>query len=262
MPTFRVEKNKGFTVMSNYHLRDKNLSLKAKGLLSYMLSLPEDWDYSIDGLVSNLKEKEKAIKSTLEELKENGYLVINKLRNEKGLFEYEYLIYEEPKLNNSEEEESKDEYPEYQNGGMDYPGYHQPGVDDPEVENGGLILNTNIINTKELNIKYIDRWIDKEASEKKFIYDEKYKEVFENFNLYPKFIYLLSDYAAKELLIKQYAIKELVDMNFDFSNITSEIIDKQFRHMMKQENIRDKIMYLVACIENYKIKSAWGVKNE
>ena len=53
MPTFRVEKNKGFTVMSNYHLRDKNLSLKAKGLLSYMLSLPEDWDYSIDGLVSN-----------------------------------------------------------------------------------------------------------------------------------------------------------------------------------------------------------------
>ena len=166
MPTFRVEKNKGFTVMSNYHLRDKNLSLKAKGLLSYMLSLPEDWDYSIDGLVSNLKEKEKAIKSTLEELKENGYLVINKLRNEKGLFEYEYLIYEEPKLNNSEEEESKDEYPEYQNGGMDYPGYHQPGVDDPEVENGGLILNTNIINTKELNIKYIDRWIDKEASKK------------------------------------------------------------------------------------------------
>ena len=139
---------------------------------------------------------------------------------------------------------------------MDYPGYHQPGVDDPEVENGGLILNTNIINTKELNIKYIDRWIDKEASKKNFIYDEKYKDIFEDFNLYPKFTYLLSDYAAKELLIKQYAIKELVDMNFDFSNITSEIIDKQFRHMMKQENIRDKIMYLVACIENYKIKSA------
>lgn len=50
MPTFRIEKNKNYTVMSNYHLRDKRLTLKAKGLLSFMLSLPEDWDYSISGI--------------------------------------------------------------------------------------------------------------------------------------------------------------------------------------------------------------------
>ena len=71
---FKIEKNKNYTVMSNYHLRDKNLSLKAKGLLSFMLSLPEDWDYSINGLVSICKEEETAIKSALKELKINKYL--------------------------------------------------------------------------------------------------------------------------------------------------------------------------------------------
>ena len=72
MSIIRVHKSKNFTVMSNYHLRDKNLSLKAKGLLSVMLSLPEDWDYSISGLCSILKENKTAIKSALRELQDNG----------------------------------------------------------------------------------------------------------------------------------------------------------------------------------------------
>ena len=76
---FKIEKNQNYTVMSNHHLRDKNLSLKAKGLLSFMLSLPEDWDYSISGLVSICKEEETAIKTALKELKNQKYLRINKL---------------------------------------------------------------------------------------------------------------------------------------------------------------------------------------
>ena len=64
MSVFRVEKNKNYTVMANYHLRDKELSFKAKGLLSYMLSLPEDWDYSLNGLASVSKEGIKAIKNS------------------------------------------------------------------------------------------------------------------------------------------------------------------------------------------------------
>ena len=67
---FKIEKNKNYTIMSNYHLRDKNLSLKAKGLLSFMLSLPENWDYSLSGLIAVCKEQESSIKSTLKELKE------------------------------------------------------------------------------------------------------------------------------------------------------------------------------------------------
>ena len=78
MSVFKIEKNNNYTVMSNYHLRDKNLSYKAKGLLSFMLSLPEDWDYSINGLVSISKEEVKAIRNILQELQRYGYLVIEK----------------------------------------------------------------------------------------------------------------------------------------------------------------------------------------
>lgn len=98
MAVFRVNKNKNYTVMSNYHLRDKNLSLKAKGLLSLMLSLPEDWDYTIAGLCSISKENKTAIRSTLLELKERGYLKITKLlpnQTDSGRIEYIYDIYEE-----------------------------------------------------------------------------------------------------------------------------------------------------------------------
>jgi hypothetical protein len=89
--------------MSNYHLRDKNISLKAKGLLSWMLSNNEDWDYSINGIVACCKENETAIKSALDELKNAGYLVVNKLMPEtkdgiviRSRIEYEYIVYEEP----------------------------------------------------------------------------------------------------------------------------------------------------------------------
>ena len=96
MAKFTIEKNKNYTIMSNYHLQDKKLSYKAKGLLSFMLSLPEDWDYSINGLVAISKEGVKAIKNILQELQKYGYLVIKKKQNEIGQFEYDYLIYEYP----------------------------------------------------------------------------------------------------------------------------------------------------------------------
>ena len=99
MAIFKIEKNKNFTVMSNHHLRNKELSLKAKGLLSFMLSLPEDWDYSLAGLCAICKENKTAIRSALKELQINKYLIIEKVRGEKGYFEYEYLIFEEQRGN-------------------------------------------------------------------------------------------------------------------------------------------------------------------
>lgn len=96
MSVFRVKKNNNYTVMANYHLRDKELSFKAKGLLSYMLSLPEDWDYSLNGLASVSKEGIKVMKNIISELKGHGYLKINKIRKENGQYQYEYLIREIP----------------------------------------------------------------------------------------------------------------------------------------------------------------------
>ena len=99
MSVIRVNKTKDFTVMSNHHFRDRRLSLKAKGLLSEMLSLPEGWDYTVAGLVAINKENESAVKSALKELAQYGYLVVTKLmpnETESGRIEYIYDIYEQP----------------------------------------------------------------------------------------------------------------------------------------------------------------------
>ena len=90
---FEIHGITGYTVMSNYHLRDPNLSFKAKGLLSMMLSMPKDWDYSISGLEKISNEGKFAVRSTLDELKKAQYVNISRLRDEKGLFRYKYTVY-------------------------------------------------------------------------------------------------------------------------------------------------------------------------
>ena len=97
MAVFRIEKTKGYTVMSNYHLKDRALSCKACGLLSKMLSLPEDWDYTTRGLAAICKDGVDSIGSALKELESLGYLVRNRLRDEKGrIKDTEYIIFEHP----------------------------------------------------------------------------------------------------------------------------------------------------------------------
>ncbi len=97
MAVFRVERNKGYTVMSNHHLRNKELTLKAKGLLSQMLSLPEDWDYTLAGLSLINREKIDAIREAVRELERAGYIMRSRERDEKGrLRGADYVIYEQP----------------------------------------------------------------------------------------------------------------------------------------------------------------------
>ena len=107
----RVNKTENYTVMSNYHLKSKNLSLKAIGLLSNVLSLPDDWDYSISGLTYICKEKETAIKAALDELKQWGYLVVTKLmpnETESGRIEYVYDFFEVSEKDNPDAEQGND----------------------------------------------------------------------------------------------------------------------------------------------------------
>ena len=97
MAVFRVEKNRGYTVMSNHHLRNKDLSLKAKGLLSQMLSLPEDWDFTLKGLSLINREQIDAIRAAVWELEQAGYIVRSRERDGQGrLRGADYLIYEQP----------------------------------------------------------------------------------------------------------------------------------------------------------------------
>lgn len=136
MATIRVHKTKNYTVMSNTHLRDKNLSLKAKGLLSVMLSLPDNWDYSIAGLVAISKENETAVKSALNELKDNNYVVVTKenpTKSNGGRIKYTYEVYEESHKQKVEKQPIEN-----------------LGVECQQVENHGQ-LNTNRLSTDELN---------------------------------------------------------------------------------------------------------------
>ena len=97
MAVFRIEKTRDYTVMSNHHLRNAGLSLKSKGLLSMMLSLPEDWNYTTRGLAKICKEGTDSSGSALKELERAGYIVRNRLRDSKGkIVDVEYVIYETP----------------------------------------------------------------------------------------------------------------------------------------------------------------------
>ncbi len=98
MAVFRVEKNSGYTVMSNHHLRNRALSLKAKGLLSQMLSLPEDWDYTLQGLARINRESIDAIRQAIRELEQAGYIQRSRERDEEkgGCVVQNYVIFELP----------------------------------------------------------------------------------------------------------------------------------------------------------------------
>ena len=146
MAIIRVEKTNNFTMMTNYHLRDVNLSLKAIGLLSKILSLPEGWDYSVDGLASICKENGTAIRSALKELEEYGYLERRMMRNDKGLIDYEYYIYEKPKY----VEEPYIGQPYTENPHTDKPYTDEPHTDEPYAENRTQ-LNTDKLSTEELS---------------------------------------------------------------------------------------------------------------
>ena len=129
MAVFRVERNKGYTVMSNHHLRNKELSLKAKGLLSQMLSLPEDWDYTLKGLSLINREKIDAIREAIKELERAGYIVRSRERDEKGrLRGADYVIFEQP-------QPPTPDLPTLENPTLDNPTQEKPTLEKPTLEN-------------------------------------------------------------------------------------------------------------------------------
>ena len=198
MSVFKIEKSKDYTIMSNYHLRDRNLSYKAKGLLSFMLSLPDDWDYSLAGLCSISKESRDGIRAILNELKEHHYLEIEKVRGEKGYFEYNYLIYEKPHFIELEYDKNN---PDTENPHLDYPDMETPTQ-----------INTNIQNTKKqidkddktkissffvpeehhkLTLELIERGYINEDDIQMFYYDKLFEDLINDNNAYKDLIQII-----------------------------------------------------------------------
>lgn len=153
MSVIRVNNTKGFTVMSNYHFQDKEISLKAKGLLGLMLSLPSNWDYSVNGLVAIVKENKAAVQTALKELEEHKYLKRTRVQDETGRFDYIYDIYEKP----------YDKLPWTENQCTDIQCTEvQCTENQPQINTNKQ--NTNKQNTKELNTnEYKEKNIKKES---------------------------------------------------------------------------------------------------
>ena len=151
----RVNKTKDYTVMSNYHLHEKDMSLKAKGLLSLMLSLPDDWDYSIDGLIKLSKDGKDSVTAAILELEKFKYLVRTQTKDKSGRF-----------------------------AGYDYDVYEKPMTGEPLTENPPTVkppqINTNILNTNKQNTKRIKeeeaRTIDDIIAEQKEELQEPLRE--------------------------------------------------------------------------------------
>ena len=197
---FRINKTKNYTVMSNYYLQDKELSFKAKGLLSCMLSLPDDWNYSVRGLASISKEGIKAINSILKELEENYYLKRERKQENNGRFYYEYNIYETP--------------------------YTKKGITDKGTTLNGTQINTNIINNN--NKDKIDKAfnpITNELIKRNFI-EEYDLELYKYDDL---FIELLNEYEYKDVIkVCNYIIGKWKDnKSFDEDN---NKIDNKFSY--------------------------------
>jgi len=173
MATFRVNKTKAknFTVMTNHHLKNKDLSLKAKGLLSLILSLPDDWNYTTRGLSAICKDGVESIGSALKELEKAGYIVRHRVRDDKGrITDIEYVIYETPgevPADSSDEAEPETEAlcntaPDTETPDTDKPYPAQPYTGNPDMDNPYLDkpdtekheqLNTNRLNTHLLKTK-------------------------------------------------------------------------------------------------------------
>ncbi len=153
----RVHKTKNFTIINNEALFEKPpLSMSAKGLLCFMLALPDDWNYSIDGLVSVCKEGRHAVKSTLKELKERGYLIIEKIsphKSESGRFEYVYHIYESKQ--NLQKQEVDFQPLENQTADFQHADIQPAELQAVENQPNNKELINNGLNTKELNNQLI-----------------------------------------------------------------------------------------------------------
>ena len=160
MAIFRVAKTRDYTVMSDYHLRDKNLTLKAKGLLSLILSLPEDWNYTTRGLAAICKEGVDSIGAALRELESAGYLSRHRLRDKSGrISDTEYVVYESPRKETEADSPDKvsqgtdgpdTDSPCTENPYMVSPDTATPRTDAPDTENPAQ-LNTQVSNTYESN---------------------------------------------------------------------------------------------------------------
>lgn len=131
MPVYRVHKNTNYSTIHNGFLEREDLSWKAKGILAYLLKLPDDWELHFNELKRNATDGKSSLRTGINELREAGYIIYNRFKDKEGKFKHEYNIYEVPQTENPDTE--------------------NPELDNPDTENRDILLSTNELNTNKLN---------------------------------------------------------------------------------------------------------------
>lgn len=255
MGVFRVEKTKNYTVMSNYHFRDKRLSFKAKGILSFMLSLPDDWDYSVQGLITTAKDGRDSVTSGLKELEHYGYLKREPIR-EKGIIkDWNYIIFEQPICESTENTHFE---PDTENPKVDSePDTENPDTEKPLTENPKQIntkdnkyINNNIYissiskksSSKENeNIEIHNNEEKKEKKEKNEKIDNAINEFEEIWKNYPKKVgkakarefYIAWTVKGRKLKTNNYRLRKLTKEEVEkaVKNYNLEVINREYQYI-------------------------------
>ncbi len=270
----RVVKNCNYTTLSNYHFKDKRLSWKAKGLLSTMLSLPDNWNYTIEGLASLSDDGIKATNSGLLELEKSGYLVRKQLRDDNGHFiAMEYTIYEKSILEETDHSEQEMTEPVMeavpplcQNGQTaentgDSPLCQNRQTGKRQTEKGGL-LNTNILNTKESStnsssseICSLANQVDEQnESRKKYLLDEEDEQRLR------ERLKVNAIAARCSANLTEAVFRELCKREYDFLQLMTAAALEQVCLAVKEKQQREPIRMLPNLINTYLDNIMLGIR--
>lgn len=238
---FRVNRTKDYTVMSNHHFKNKNLSLKAKGLLSLMLSLPDDWNYSIKGLVTLNKDGRDSVMAALKELESEGYIARRRLRNVKGqVADTEYIISETP----------MSDFPTQEKPTQDNPTLEKPTQVNPTLSNTNK-SNTNISNTQSINHLFNSQTENSNVENYVENFDDIISEIKEQID-YIRFIQEKKSTDSLDEIVN--IIAEIYishkDRKINGYTVPYVVIESAFRKLDY-----DCIQYVIDCIEEQSKKS-------
>ncbi len=258
MPVFRIKKTSNYTVMANHHLRDKQLSLKAKGLLSLLLSLPDTWEHSVAGYAAICRDGVDGITTAIKELEAKGYIIRTRLRNEKGHFrDTEYTIFELPQIMETVSTSNREE-PILEKPILDKPTLERPILENPTQ------LNTKLINTEELNKEVSNPNLIKQKGKKRFGHE---MVGFDSLEELKEFIYGNIEYEHFKNERKDSSlglideIAELIIETLCYTKETINIAGQEFPSAL----VKDRLMklnsmhidYVIECID----KNTTKIKN-
>ena len=228
MAVFRVERTRDYTVMSNFHLRDKRLSLKAKGLLSQMLSLPENWDYTLAGLSQINKESKDAIRTAINELENAGYVIRRQTTDRSGKFGInEYIIHEQPIA-----------APSLVSPSSEKPLSENPATEKPSAETPTQ-LNIDIPNKEKLNkdLSSIDSFSSPLSAAEKSHFESNGKEAIssQNLEIYREIILENIDYdiLRSDPQVRNDGLDEIVELIVETicsTRSTTRVAGNEFPH--------------------------------